>query len=118
VELWKSGETKMSTKVLVDNPICGFKTLITVVKEGPLTKVKLTSGCAKINDYGNILAEVKNEDLYRAQGSKIFLKAQDARLTPTCVVPVALMNACWIENQLMSKNLALEKKEIKIIFEE
>ncbi|MGQ9787870.1 MAG: DUF6951 family protein [Candidatus Hadarchaeaceae archaeon] len=109
---------RMSTKITVHSKLCGFKTVVTVASDGQSTKVNLNSDCPKIKNYGGSLSVVRKEDLYRAETSQIFLRAREARLTPTCVVPVAVMNACWIENQLISKNLALSSKEIKIIFEE
>lgn len=109
---------KMPTKVIVDSKLCGFKTVVTAVSDGQSTKVKLDSGCPKIKKYGENLSELSKDDLYRAETSQIFLRARESRLTPTCVVPVAVMNACWVENQLISKSLALSNKELKIIFDE
>ncbi|MEM4201718.1 MAG: hypothetical protein QW786_00720 [Candidatus Hadarchaeum sp.] len=108
----------MTTRVIVDSRLCGFKTVVTVVNDGRSTKVNLESGCAKIRDYAKSLSEVRKEDLYRAETSLVFSRAREAHLTPTCIVPVAVMNACWIEHQLISKNLALSNKELKIIFDE
>lgn len=115
---WKIQAMMMPTRVIVDSKLCGFETVVTVTKQGQSTRVRLESGCSKIKDYGGKLSEVKKEDLYRAETSQIFSRARETRLTPTCIVPVAVMNACWIENQLISKNLALSNKELKIIFDE
>ncbi|MGC8817313.1 MAG: DUF6951 family protein [Candidatus Hadarchaeum sp.] len=108
----------MPTKVIAESKLCGFRTLITAVSDGQITRLKLDSGCFKVKSYGELLVAVRKEDLYRAETSPIFARAHEARLTPTCIVPVAVMNACWIENQLISKNLALDNKELKIIFVE
>ncbi|MEM4187927.1 MAG: hypothetical protein QXN56_02030 [Candidatus Hadarchaeum sp.] len=40
----------MTTRVIVDSRLCGFKTVVTVVNDGRSTKVNLESGCAKIRD--------------------------------------------------------------------
>ncbi len=108
----------MTTKILADAAVCGYKTLITVNREGNRTKVKLDSGCSFIKKYNDDLNEVETKDLYKMADSKIMKKASDCNVSATCIVPTAIMNACWIENRLMSKNLALGKKELKIIFKE
>jgi hypothetical protein len=38
-------------------------------------------------------------------------------LTPTCLVPAAVMNACWLENDMISKNLARKMGKMEIIFD-
>jgi len=63
------------------------------------------------------LKDVKGKDLHRAGEGKTFEKAHEAGLSPTCIVPVAVMNAGWIENVLTSKNLALSRKELKIVLD-
>jgi len=108
----------MTTKVLADSSVCGYKTLITVNKEGKVTKINLASTCSYIKKYNEKLGEVETKDLYSVADSKIMKKAAGSSVSATCIVPAAIMNACWIENGMMSKNLALGKKELKIIFVE
>ena len=108
----------MTTKVLADSAVCGYKNLITVNKEGKNIKINLVSGCSSIKKYNDNLTDVKVEDLYSMENSKILKKATESSVSPSCIVPVAIMNACWIESGMMSKNLALSKKELKIVFEE
>ena len=108
----------MTTKVIADSSICGYKTLITVNKEGKVTKINLASNCSYIKHYSKKLAEVEIKDLYSMADSKIMKAAAESSVSATCIVPTAIMNACWIENGLMSKNLALGKKELKIVFVE
>jgi hypothetical protein len=42
--------------------------------------------------------------------------ATESGLTPTCLVPVAVYNACWMEQGLISKNLAMQRPSICIEF--
>ena len=59
------------------------------------------------------MKEVDVKDLYAMEGSSIMKKATASRVSPSCIVPVAIMNACWIECGMISKNLALEKRTSK-----
>jgi hypothetical protein len=108
----------MTTKMVVDSSVCGYKTLITAEKEGACTRIRLDSGCSCIKRYNDCLREVEKGDLYSMIKSRIMEKASECSVSATCIVPAAIMNACWIENGLISKNLALEKKELKIVFKE
>ena len=114
--LWE--KSKMTTKILADSAVCGYKNLITVSKEGKDIKINLVSVCPRIKKYSKNLKDVTIEDLYSMENSKILKKSTESRVSPSCIVPVAIMNACWIESRMMSKNLALTKKELKITFEE
>jgi hypothetical protein len=38
------------------------------------------------------------------------------KLTPTCVVPSAILNAAWVGTGTMSRTLTLERREQKILF--
>jgi hypothetical protein len=57
-------------------------------------------------------------DLIVWSGSSILKKAEEARLTTTCLVPTAVFNCCWVEMDLISRNLALDKKALCIRFME
>ena len=55
-------------------------------------------------------------DLMDLEGSQIMKMASESGLTPTCLVPVAVYNACWMEHGMISKNLAMKKRTICIEF--
>ena len=55
-------------------------------------------------------------DLMDLEGSLIMRMATETGLTPTCLVPVAVYNACWMEQGLISKNLAMQRRSICIEF--
>ncbi len=108
----------MTTKMSAHATFCGYKSIITVTKDGKTIKVHMASPCQQIQKYAENLEEVEMKDLYQMEGSRIMKAATMSRVSPSCIVPVAIMNACWIECGMNSKNLALQKKELKITFEE
>ena len=103
----------MTTKVLADTPVCGHKTLITAELAGDAVKIGIVTDCEEVEAVAKELGELKLEELATWE-NRVFQLAK--RLTPTCIVPSAIMNAAWIEAGLMSRYLALEKKEQKIVF--
>jgi len=42
--------------------------------------------------------------------------ASEVGLTATCLIPVAIYNACWIEKGMISRRLALDKGHACIVF--
>jgi hypothetical protein len=57
------------------------------------------------------------KDLMGGPETILAKKTAEMPLTPTCLVPVAVMNACWLENGMISKNLAREMGKMEIIFD-
>ncbi|AKB44794.1 hypothetical protein MSVAZ_2525 [Methanosarcina vacuolata Z-761] len=57
------------------------------------------------------------KDLMGGPENILSQKSAKAPLTPTCLVPAAVMNACWLENGMISKNLAREMGKMEIIFD-
>ncbi len=108
----------MTTRVSADASICGYKNSITVTRTGKSIKIEMAGDCSHIKRYADNLREIELKDLYSMEGSAIIKKATSSGISPSCIVPAAIMNACWVECGMISRNLALEKKELKIIFEE
>lgn len=100
----------------MDAPICDHTTYITAEATTEGTKVHIKSGCKSVQHYGHLLKEVDMDDINELEGSKIMDLAVKAGLTPTCLVPVAVYNVCWMEQGMISKTLALSKKQIAIEF--
>jgi hypothetical protein len=98
------------------NTICGHTTKVTAVKEGKHTHVHIDTDCEKLKKWGTDF-DLEAKDLMGGQETVLSKKTEKAPLTPTCFVPATVMNACWLENGMISKRLAGEKKKIEIIFE-
>jgi hypothetical protein len=102
--------------VRVDAPICDHETIIEAERSGEETLVRINSDCKTVQGYAERLKMVSTSDLMDLEGSKIIKMASESGLTPTCLVPVAVYNACWMEQGLISKRLAIQKKNICIEF--
>jgi hypothetical protein len=57
------------------------------------------------------------KDLMGGPETILSQKMAEVPLTPTCLVPAAVMNACWLENDMISKNLARKMGKMEIIFD-
>jgi hypothetical protein len=106
----------MTTRIRVDSPICDKETEVEATESGEQVKLKITTNCKTIQHYAEVLQDVGMEDLLDLKGSKIIDLASDLGVTATCLVPVAIFNACWIEKGMISRRLALEKEHACIIF--
>ena len=107
----------MTSKVEVDARICAHKTIIEVTDKGGGTMaVHIRSECKDIRHFARLLPEVSPEDYTRWSGSRVWEMAEKAGLTTTCLIPVALINACWMEAGMISKRLALKEGAICVRF--
>lgn len=100
----------------VDAPICDHETIVAAERYGDETLITITSDCKSVLGFADRLRKVSMSDLMDLEGSKIIKMASESGLTPTCLVPVAVYNACWMEQGLISKRLAIQKKSICIEF--
>ncbi len=105
----------MVTEISIDN-ICGHTTKIIATKEGKKTHVHIKTTCEKLRNWGTKF-DFEMNDLMGGQDSILSKKSAENPITPTCLVPAAVMNACWLENGMISKNLAREKGKMQIIFD-
>jgi hypothetical protein len=106
----------ITSRVRVDAPICDHETIVEAERSGDETMVRIISGCKSVQGYADRLKKVSMSDLMDLEGSKIMKLASESGLTPTCLVPVAVYNVCWMEHGLISKRLAIQKKRICIEF--
>jgi hypothetical protein len=85
-------------------------------RSGDETLITITSDCKSVHGFADRLRKVSMSDLMDLEGSLIMKVASESGLTPTCLVPVAVYNACWMEHGMISKNLAMKKRTICIEF--
>ncbi|MGQ9719136.1 MAG: DUF6951 family protein, partial [Nitrososphaerales archaeon] len=110
---------RLVAKVSVDQ-ICGNKTVVTT-KMNPSGNIDILieSDCEKVKSLAGKLKEISIKDSYMPfEENPIFILAGKNNVTLTCLVPAAIVNAIWEEAGLIAKSLALNAKELKIIFEE
>ncbi|MDO5862283.1 MAG: hypothetical protein Q4Q58_05785 [Thermoplasmata archaeon] len=67
--------------------------------------VEITSDCAHVQDYAKRLTEITMEDATDFCTSKINAPEIRQALSATCLCPVAVMNAAWMECGMLSKNM-------------
>jgi len=103
----------MTTRVLAATPVCDHKTVITAEESGEGVKIEIETDCEEVQALAEGLKEVRWEELATWE-NRLWELAK--KLTPTCIVPSAIMNAAWIEAGMMSRHLALETREQKIVF--
>ncbi|MDR7665352.1 hypothetical protein RG963_06050 [Methanosarcina sp. Z-7115] len=72
--------------------------------------------CEKLRKWGTNF-DMEMKDLMWGPETILGRKTTEAPLTPTCLVPAAVMNVCWLENGMISKNLAREMRKMEIIFD-
>jgi hypothetical protein len=108
----------LTSKVRVDMPLCSHETLIEVEDSGDGTlQVRIETTCEDVARYAELIQELRLQDYSEFRGSKILEKAAEACLTPTCLVPSGVFNACWLETGMISRNLVKKLDTLCIRFE-
>ena len=87
--------------------VCEYIHMVRVTQcgEGEF-QVHIDSECDKVREYGEMLGTISIADLGNITLSKIMDPMIVEHLTPTCLAPVAVFNAAWMEAGLMSGSLA------------
>jgi hypothetical protein len=107
----------MVSRVKVVTPICSHETWVTTEMDGEdRIKVRIESDCSNVMNYAERLQIVTMDDINEQRDSRILTEAQDGILTPTCLVPIAVFNACWVEAGMISKRLAMKESPVAIHF--
>lgn len=107
----------MASRVKVVTPICSHETWITAEMDGEdRLKVRIESDCSNVMNYAERLGVVTMDDINEQRGSRILTAAEEGILTPTCLVPIGVMNACWVEAGMISKRLATKEGSISVHF--
>jgi len=98
------------------NTICGHTTKVIATKEGKNTRIHIDTTCEKLKKWGTDF-DMEMKDLMGGSETVLAQKTDKAPLTLTCFVPTTVMNACWLENGMISKNLARGMGKMEIIFD-
>ncbi|NLI62899.1 MAG: hypothetical protein GX362_05835 [Methanosarcinaceae archaeon] len=96
----------MVTKLCLTN-ICGHVSTVTaeVGDDGMTTIVNIDTTCEKIKKWGTTFT-FPMENMMTPCNTTFQENEKNGKLTPTCFIPTVILNAVWIENGMMSKNLA------------
>lgn len=109
----------MST-VVVKARFCDKTHRITVRArdDGDLDLIIL-SDCEHVLQYAeNIGPTITLSDVTEREGSIIFDTDAQRPLTMTCLAPIGILDAAWLELGMMSKSFALKVKSDEISYEE
>lgn len=116
---YSQGHPCRMTKVIVKSKICSKTHIIDVTMDddGDLA-VKIESDCDNVNSYAKLLGDkLTMADVTEREGSKLTDNGILAPLTMTCLVPVGVLDAAWLELGMLSKNLAREVGSNEISYE-
>jgi len=107
----------MPSTVDVDMQSCDRKARVTVTMrdDGDLD-VSIESDCEVVRGYGERLKRITAMDVYDFENSIINKNEVRGQLTTTCLVPIAIYNAAFLEMGMMTKSLAKTKGKNSIQF--
>lgn len=108
----------MTSRVVVQMPLCTFQTIIETTDRGDGTVgIHIESDCSHVREFAKELTEATQDDYIKQVGSRIVQLAEENHLTATCLVPVAVFNACWVETGMISKSSARKYPTACVTFE-
>ena len=93
----------MTTELKLTN-ICGHTSVIKAGNEAEGTRILIETTCPKIQKWGTDFI-VPMEDMMDASAT-LAKNDEKGKTTPTCFIPTLIRNAIWLENGMISKNLA------------
>ena len=98
----------MVSRVKVEDTICGYTALIKGWRDDEgVFRAEVKTECPHLQRFTEDLkyVEVEMEDLYRTM-SDVYDCAVDNNVPATCPVPTAIINAWWLETDMIAKSLA------------
>lgn len=107
----------MTSEVKVHMNVCDQVTEISVDdNEDGTYSVSFDSDCKNVKEFFQGHESLDITDLSDKKSSRVFDRMKESKMSATCLVPIGLLNAGWMEAGLLSKNLAKECGENKIEF--
>jgi hypothetical protein len=105
----------MTSRVKVHMTVCDKTHLISVsAAEDGTFRIEAETECDHVKEFVEMVNPLSMTDLSDKANSKIFESMKRCAMSPTCITPVAIMNAAWIEAGMLSKNLALRSGSISV----
>ena len=81
--------------------------------------LKVESDCDHVMQYAESIGPVISMmDVTEREGSRVFDPENQKPLTMTCLAPIAILDAAWLELGMMSKNRAKQIGSDEISYEE
>ncbi|MCS7098371.1 MAG: hypothetical protein NZ922_05295 [Candidatus Methanomethyliaceae archaeon] len=90
--------------------LCGHNTEISAnLKDENSLNIEIKTTCKKVKEYAKLIESLTlKEASLPILKNKIYIKASEAMLEPTCLIPCGVAFASWAELGLISKNLLLK----------
>ena len=104
--------------VTVDMRFCDKKSRITVTQreDGDLD-LRIETDCESVRSYYKNLGDTLSiDDVTDKEGSRVFDTKVTEPLTMTCMTPLGIVNAAWLELGMLSKSRADKVGENTMIF--
>ena len=102
--------------VTVNMRLCGKTHKVNVVLDGMDLKVSIDTDCDHVRQYSERVQTVTMDDVTDMKASKVVSYESTMMMTPTCLVPKAVLYAAWMEIGMISPTRAKEVKENSISF--
>lgn len=103
------------SSVTVHSRVCDYVHTVTVKKCGATLVASVASDCPHVQGFDGLAISVR--DIGHIKDNPIMERAQESGCSATCLVPCAIMNACWLEAGMMAESLCREVKDITITFD-
>ncbi len=102
------------TDITVNSTICDFIHEIHGELEEDKVVIDIVTPCEKVNQISHL--EVPRMEVFDIKDNYVMDKAKEARICSTCLVPCAILHACKIESEFMSKSLVNKSGPLSIEF--
>ncbi len=108
----------MTVIISLEN-ICRNKTTVLAQHEGKNTRINVETTCEKIKKWGNEFNLPKIDLMDKDVAFDLLNKKREMySICSNCYVPATVVNAFWIENGKISKDVAKQFDSVGIKFEE
>jgi len=108
----------MPSTVVVKMNTCNKTHKITVsARDDGDMDVKIVTDCDHVQGYADNLTKISMSDITDRHGCKILDPDVAAPLSMTCLVPIGVFDAAWIEVGMLSGALCKKIKSNEIVFE-
>lgn len=91
------------TGITIKSNVCGFVHKVRGKLEGKKITIDIDTPCQKIKKFSHM--EVPKLEVFDIRDNYVIQKAREADCSATCIVPSAVLHACWLEAGYMSKSL-------------
>ena len=100
------------TDVTVNSTICGFVSEIHGELKGDKVVIDIDTPCEKVKQISHL--EVPKMEVFDIKDNYVMDKAKEAKCCSTCLVPCAILHACKIESEFISKSLVKKSEPLSI----